>query len=203
MTRWWWPFLEKLGRARGMATTIWFATGIMLVGAPAHAHHIICTPHYVTDSDYPEPILTLAENVGPWRVQMIHAPGNPAPDQLAEIRFQVSNLSAGNELSQPVSVRIRRQQAFGSGVDIYGPQLVAPEAGFYELRMTYPETGNYLVSLTLPEGEKPNGLVLPIVIGQPGQPFVILASFIIGVAILMLVVRAIKIKQNRWRSSGA
>lgn len=199
----WRRLLGRLGRSRGITITIWFATGILLVEAPAHAHHIICKPHYVTDSDYPEPILTLAENVGLWRVQMIHAPGNPSPDQPTDIRFQVSSLSAGNELGQPVSVRILRQQAFGSGVDIYGPQLVAPEEDTYELRVTYPEKGNYLVFLTLQEGEKPTGLVLPIVVGQPGQPLVILASFILGVGILMLVVRAIKIKQSRQRSSSA
>ncbi len=189
--------------SQGMATALWFVTGIILAGAPAHAHHIICTPHFVADSNYLEPILTLAENVGPWRVQMIHAPGNPVPDQPVEIRFQVSNLSAGKEYRQPVRVRVRQQQAFGSGVDIYGPQFVAPEKDSYELRVTYPEMGNYLVLLTLQEGEKPSGLVLPVVVGQPGRPWVNLASFIIGVGILMLVVRAIKLKQSRRRASNA
>ena len=43
------------------------------------------TPHYIVHGDYPEPILTLAEAVGPWRFQLIHAPGNPAPAQPSEM----------------------------------------------------------------------------------------------------------------------
>ncbi len=202
-TRWRWHLLGRYRRSQRRAIALWLATGIILAGAPAHSHHIIGTPRYVADSDYPEPILTLAETVGPWRVQLIHAPGNPASAQPAEIRFQVSNLSAGTEVWQPVSVRVRQLHAFGSGVDIYGPALVAPEEDTYKLRVTYPEVGNYLVSLSLPEGEEPAELVVPVVVGEPGRPWVSLASFIIGLGLFMLVVRAIKLKQSRRRASSA
>lgn len=195
----------KINLSQWMVRALWIAGVICFLAAPTYAHHIICTPHFVSNSNYPEPILTLAENVGQWQVQLIHYPGNAAPDQPVDIRFQVTNIADEREFNQPVSVRIERQQAFGSGIDIYGPQLISPVGNSYELRMEYPQAGNYLVLLTLTEGDSrtPTGLVLPVVVGQPGQPWVILAVFIISVCVFILVVRAIKVKQNRSKASGA
>lgn len=188
----------RFRRSRWLA--IWLTPWCCFVGASAHAHHIIGTPHYVVDSDYPDPILTLTEAVGPWRLTLTQAPGNPDAAGTATIRLQVNDAVTGEPFRQAISVQIQQQRAFGSGVDIYGPESVPPEEGAYEFEVTYPRVGNYIVSLTLREGEKPLGLVFPVVVGQPGRPWVSLASFIIGVALLMLIVRAIKVKQLRRKA---
>ena len=170
---------------------------VILVGAPAHGHHVIGVPHYVTDADYPEPILTLTERVGPWRIGLIHVPGNPDPSQSTEIRFRITNSASGNDLDQPVSVSVRRLRVLGPPMEVDTPYRVMPEQGSYDLRVSYPSTGNYHVTLSFTDGEVQSDMVFPVVVGAPGRPWVTLAIFVIGLGILLVFVRALRMKQAR------
>ncbi|MCP3902249.1 MAG: hypothetical protein GY715_01325 [Planctomycetes bacterium] len=176
---------------------------IILVAGPAHGHHVLGVPHYVTDSAYPEPILTLTETVGRWRIELVHSPGAPEPTQSADIRFRVTNVGAGSDVVPPVTVTVRRLHVFGPGLDVHGPDRVTPEEGSYVLSVLYPTEGNYIVKLALVEAGQRSDLVFPVVVGTPGRPWVTLATFVIGLGILLIVVRALKVKRARRCASSA
>jgi hypothetical protein len=175
------------------------ALAIVLAPTPAHAHHVIGKPHYVTDGDN-EPMLTLVETLGQWRVDLTHTPGKPDPDQTTELRFRITNVDSGRGLSRPVTVTARQVHAFGSAVTIHGPQALDGDDDVYEVTLTYPDEGNYLVSLSFPDGDNDSRLAFPVVVGTPGRPWVSLSAFVIAMVVFVLTIRAIKLKRDRRES---
>lgn len=166
----------------------------------AYAHHIIGLPHYAYEENYPQaPVLKLVELVGKWKFQLTAYPGNPVPGVRSEIHVYITEKQSGELLELPVTLWVHQQNLWGSDL-VYGPSDSVLEENLYKFYVTFPRIGNYNLRLEFPDGDIRSSLEFPMVIGEPGSPWVVLGSFVGGICFLLLLIRALKIKRMRRKT---
>ncbi len=194
------PALGTIAVATALVTAVFAAAP-----RPALAHHIMGVPHYSYDENYPQaPVLKLVDTVGDWQLQLTGYPGNPVPGEPTELHVYVVRELDRAVYDLPVSVTIRQQHLGGSRETIFGPADARRSENVFKFYPTYPEEGHYEVTIGFEDGaEGISTLTFPLVVGEPGSPWVPVALFGGGLVLLLLVVRAIKIKQARRARAAA
>jgi ferredoxin-type protein NapH len=175
---------------------------IMMVAAvmatPVLAHHIMGIPHYSYDKNYPQaPVIKLVEHVGRWEVQATGYPGNPQPGSRTEVHAYAADPRTREVYDGEMSLEVFRLSPFGGKESIYGPTVGRPDENLVKFYPTYPEEAGYELVLHLKRQGEHDTLRFTLVVGDPGQPWVPLAVFCAGVILLLIVVRAIRIKRRR------
>ena len=173
--------------------------------APAAAHHIMGIPHYTYDKNYPQaPVLRLREKIGRLEVQLTGFPGRPQPGQRMRITVYITEPHCAQVTYQePVAMTVRRVTMWGGREAVYGPIRESLERGLYAFNPVFPDEGNYDVVLELPVEGIPSSLTFAMVVGEPGSPWSVLAGYGGGLAALLIVLRAVRIKRARRRTPPA
>lgn len=184
---------------RALSYKVLVAALALAFAGPLEAHHILGIPHYAYDESYPQaPVMRLREVVGEWEVMLTCYPGTPKPGERSEIHVYVTQRHRMRRpYGQPLALAVYRQTMMGGKDAIYGPTTVEPQQNLYKFFPRYAETGHYEVLLELARADAVDTLRFPMVVGEPGNPWVTTVGFVGGLAFLVIVVRAIKIKRQR------
>lgn len=166
------------------------------------AHHIMGIPHYAYDENYPQaPVLKLVETVGRWEFQLTGYPGNPEPGNRTQINVYVVDVETREIYRQPISLEIHRLRPFGDPVTIFGPRSANLEENVFKFYPTYPVEGNFDLTLSFDDGSTISTLRFPMVVGEPGSPWTVIAWFVGGLAVFVVGVRAVRIKRARRQAA--
>jgi hypothetical protein len=164
----------------------------------AQAHHILGIPHYAYDESYPQaPILTYKVKAGVHEVQMTGYPGNPQPNEACSLHVYVRSLDGGAPFDGAVSLKVHRDRFILADPLIYGPSEAKLEEAIYKFYPRFDQEANYNVFIDFEYNGEPWTIELPMVVGEPGNPWVVLGSVGGGLALFIIIIRAIRIKQKR------
>lgn len=188
---------------RSQALAALAGVGLLVVlAAPALAHHILGIPHYAYEDSYPQaPVIKYSVEAGPYVVELTGYPGRPVPGERAKMHAYLrSRDGTGGPFQGPVRVRVVEGAHHGedaSGVNIYGPETLLPENVFYVFCPTYPDDGIYTVKLAFEAEGQPFTISFPITVGEPKSAWVPVAWGGGVLLFLLVVVRAVAIKRQR------
>lgn len=183
-------------------TRIAFIAALVAVPGLAGAHHILGIPHYAYDEQYPQtPVLTYRVDAGAWEVRMTGYPGVPRPGERTSFHVYLRHRESGRLFDGPVTLTARRDRLVGSDPVIYGPIAASLEEAVYKFHPAFPEIANYVVRIHFEADGAPWDIDLPIVVGEPGSPWLVLGGVGALLVLFLLVVRALRIKRAR-RATG-
>ncbi|MHC4924813.1 MAG: 4Fe-4S binding protein [Planctomycetota bacterium] len=192
------------GKTRAAITAVAALAVIAGAAKVAHAHHILGVPHYAYDESYPQaPVLKLLEFVGSWEVQMTGYPGNPVPGERSQLHAYMVHKERRALYGRPVTLSVHRQEMLGGRTLVHGPSTTDLNENVYKWFLSYPDEGNYEVTLAFADGNATSTLRFPLVVGDPGSPWVTLAWFAGFGGFFLLSVRAVRIKRARRAGQSA
>jgi hypothetical protein len=178
---------------RRLIFTLVSVSFVLSSAAPVRAHHVVSTPHYAYDAKYPQaPALQLTDRVGPWEVRVTGYPGNPDPGTLTELDVEVYDVKTLVPFSGTVLITIHKQRLFGGTQLVYGPHPGQQDEHPIKFHPTYPDVGNYDVTLSYETEWETSMLTFPVVVGNPGNPWMILGVFFAGFASLVATIRVVR-----------
>lgn len=171
---------------------------LLAVASLAQAHHILGIPHYAYDEQYPQtPVLTYRVDAGAWEVKMTGYPGVPNPGERTSLHVYLQHRATGRLFDGRVTLTVRRDRLIGSDPIVYGPIAAALEEAVFKFHPVFEETANYMVRIHFDVDGEPWDIDLPVVVGEPGSPWLVLGG-VVGLGVLfLLVVRALRIKRAR------
>jgi len=168
------------------------------ISMPVWSHHILGTPHYAYDEEYPQtPILTYSAEQGSYDVNMTCFPGKPQPGDTTSLHFYIKHHETGGAFSDPVTLTVFRDELVGDDPVVYGPIEGHLEEAMFKFFPQFIEEANYTVRLEYVVDGVPWILDLPMVAGEPGSPWTVIGISGGGLAVFLIVIRAIRIKRNR------
>jgi hypothetical protein len=179
--------------------TRWLLNGLLLVcSLPVAAHHILGVPHYAYDEDYPQaPVLTYKVQAGPNEVEMTTYPGRPAPGERCSLHVYILPTDKERIFDAPVTLTVFRDRMIGADPVVYGPMEAQREEALYKFYPQFPLESDYVVRIDFMESDESWTIDLPIVVGEPGSPWVLLGGIAFGVIAFLVVIRALRIKMQR------
>ncbi len=186
--------------ARNRAALCRCVAGLLLVAAApaAWAHHILGIPHYNYDERYPQaPVLTYLVDAGAHTVQMTGYPGKPAPHQRCELHVYIRRTDTEQPFNGAVTLTVMRDRMIADDLAIYGPIEASLDEALYKFYPEFEEESNYYARIEFEAEGAPWIIDLPIVVGEPGSPWTVVAAIIGGVIVFLVVIRAVRIKMNR------
>lgn len=177
----------------------WLALVVTLAAAgPARAHHILGIPHYAYDEQYPQtPVLTYRVDAGAWEVKTTGYPGVPQPGERTSFHVYLRHRESGRLFDGPVTLTVKRDRLIGSDPVVYGPATAEQEEAVFKFHPEFAETANYVVRIHFDADGAPWDIDLPVVVGEPGSPWLVLGGAGALLALFLLVVRAVRIKRAR------
>ena len=169
----------------------------------AYGHHIMGVPHYAYDEAYPQaPVVTYAVQAGPYVVKVTGYPGRPAPFERAEIHAYLQTADEREIYSGPIEASVRRTGLLGQEV-VWGPNPALFDDNLHKFTPSFGEAGQYHIRLELDLEGQPYEIDFPIAVGEPGHPGRTLLAWLGGVAVLVVCLRAARIKLERRRRAEA
>lgn len=171
---------------------------VLLFAAQAGAHHILGLPHYSYKENYPQvPTLEYPAKSGPYEILMTCYPGKPKPGEAANLAIYIKDETSGQPYNHPVQVRVLQTFTFGRNRDIQPATAVPFYEHPHEVSVTFPEDGEYIVELTMEVEGKPEVIPFLMVAGEPSATMSILIAVGVGLALFLIVIRAVRIKHKR------
>ena len=171
---------------------------LLLLAAPAAAHHILGIPHYAYDKEWPQaPVLKLVETVGEWEVQLTGYPGRPKPGVRADVTVYAWEPATGRVYEGDMRLEAAEVTALSGPRTFFGPELSRRNGTLQKFALVYPNDGNYELTLHLTAGGVPSTLRFAIVVGDPPSPWTGLGLGAGGFGLFLVLVRAVRIKKAR------
>jgi len=163
-----------------------------------HAHHILGIPHYAYDESYPQaPVITYRVEAGPYLLNLTGYPGKPIPNELCQMHVYVRRTAdEGEVFPGPIQVQIHRDELLGEEL-VFGPTETRFTENLHKFSPVYGEEGRYRVRLEMMLEGEPYEIDFPLIVGDPGNPWLPLVGWLGAAALLLVVVRAVKIKMGR------
>lgn len=188
---------------RGVARGVVAAALALCLAGVAAAHHILGIPHYAYDESYPQaPVITYSVVAGPYLVKVTGYPGKPSPGELAQVHAYVTRVDDPSELFRgPIDARLERDGLLGPSV-VWGPSAARFEENLHKLAPRFGEEGRYRLRLELDLEGQPYEIDFPLVVGQPADPTATLLGWGAALALLVVAVRAARIKLERRRGAS-
>ena len=179
------------------------ALALGLLAGVATAHHIMGIPHYAYDESYPQaPVITYAVEAGPYLVKVTGYPGKPGPGELAQVHAYVVRCDDPSSIyAGPIEARLERDGLLGPSV-VWGPNATRFEENLHKLSPQFGPEGHYRIRLELELEGQPYEIDFPIVVGEPTGATATLVGWGGALALLVVLVRAAKIKLDRRRGAG-
>ena len=171
---------------------------LLLLSPLAHAHHILGIPHYAYDEMYPQaPVLTYLIDAGPHQIKMTGYPGKPKPGEQCTLHVYIQRRDNNQPFDGQVTFTALRDRLLGADPVIYGPITAQREQAVYKFYPQFQSEANYLARIQFQAEGAPWIIDLPIVVGEPGSPWLLLGCVALGLILFLIVVRAIRIKMRR------
>lgn len=165
------------------------------------AHHILGLPHYSYKENYPQaPVLEYPAFSGPYEILLTCYPGKPVPGETANLVFYAKNQQTGEPYEKSIKVRCLQTFTFGKSLEILKPSIIEPYEQPHKISVTFPQDGEYVVELSMEVEGKEEVIPFMLVVGNPSSTGSILIAVAIGLAVFIVVIRAIKIKRQRYLS---
>lgn len=178
-----------------------FSLLLALLALPAAAHHILGIPHYAYDEEYPQtPILTYRVDAGPYEVRMTGYPGIPKPGERCDLHVDLKRRDDGTPFLGKVSLTVFEDGMFGEDPIVYGPVESEAELAIFRFHPRFVNEANYLIRIEYEAEDEPWMLDLPMVVGTPGSPWVVLGGVLFGMLVFVVLVRALRIKLARHKA---
>jgi len=174
---------------------------VLVSTTSAYAHHILGIPHYAYEKDYPQtPVLTYRVDAGAYEIKMTGYPGTPMPGEQCSMHVYISRLDGGELYDGPVTMTVWRDRFFGDDPVIYGPITTRLDERLYKFYPRFGEASDYLVRIHFEADGAPWDISLPVVVGEPGSPALVLGGAGAGLLVFLIVIRALRIKAARRRA---
>ena len=186
------------------ATVVALMTLVLLMPSTAHGHHILGLPHYSYKENYPQvPVLEYPATTGPYDVLFQCYPGKPVPGEAANLVFDIRNSATGQRYQQPIGVRVLQTSTFGANREILPATQIQSFDVLYKASATFPDDGEYVVELSMDVEGQPEVIGFLMVAGDPSATTSIVVAVVGGLALFLIVVRAIKKKRDRRKEQSA
>lgn len=177
-----------------LAAACWLAT----TAVAAHAHHILGIPHYSYDKDYPQtPVLTYKASAGRYQVAMTGYPGVISPGERCSLHLYITDPASGELFDGSVTLSVSEDRLFGDDQTIYGPIEGQREERIFKFHPHFAREADYTVKIFFEADGEPWTIELPLVVGEPGSPWVVLGTVAAGLALFLIFIRAARIKIKR------
>lgn len=164
----------------------------------SHAHHILGLPHYSYKENYPQaPVLEYPAFSGPYEILLTCYPGKPVPGEAANLVFYAKNQTTGAPYERSIKVRCLQTFTFGENLEILEPSIIEPYEQPHKISVTFPQDGEYVVELSMEVEGQEEVIPFMLVVGNPSSTGSILIAVAIGLAVFIVVIRAVKIKRQR------
>jgi hypothetical protein len=124
-------------------------------------------------------------------------PGRPAPGERCNLHIYIKRLDNGALYKGKVGLTVFQDRMIGGDPVIYGPIEAQMEERMFKFYPEFKEEANYLVRVSFDVEGVPWTIDLPMVAGEPGSPWSVLGGTGAGLALFLLVIRAIRIKRRR------
>jgi len=188
---------------RGVGRVCLAALLVGVLGGAAGAHHILGIPHYAYDESYPQaPVITYAVEAGPYTVKLTGYPGKPAPGEPAEIHAYITRTDDPAAIySGPIEARLERDGWLGSEV-VWGPGPARFEENLHKVSPRFGDEGRYRLRMELLLDGQPYEIDFPLVVGDAAGGSSALLGWGAAVALLVVLVRAARIKLERRRTAA-
>ena len=171
---------------------------LVIFSSTALAHHILGIPHYAYDEQYPQtPILTYKQNFGPHEITMTGYPGKPTPGEQCAYNVYITRLDTGEPYIGTVTLTVFKDNLLGVDPVIYGPSEAELDQAVYKFHPRFDAEANYIARIEFFAEDAPWIIDLPVVVGEPGSPWVVAGSVVGGLLLFIVVIRAIRIKLKR------
>ena len=143
------------------------------------------------------PVLTYLVHAGAHTVQMTGYPGKPVPHQRCELHVYIRRTDTGQPFDSTVTLTVMRDRMIADDPAIYGPIEASLDDALYKFYPEFEEESNYYARIEFEAEGAPWIIDLPIVVGEPGSPWTVLAAIVGGLILFLVVIRAVRIKMNR------
>ncbi|MCP4249716.1 MAG: 4Fe-4S binding protein [bacterium] len=171
---------------------------LVLLPAPAAAHHILGLPHYSYKENYPQaPTLEYPATTGPYDVLLTSYPGKPVPGESANLSFYIKDRNTKAPYDQPINVRVLQTFTFGRNREILPATETPPFDNTYRISATFPDDGEYIIELTMDVEGQTEVIPFLMIAGQPSATLSVVLAVVGGLGVFVIVIRAIKIKRRR------
>ncbi len=171
---------------------------LTLLASSAAAHHILGLPHYSYKENYPQvPTLEYPARSGPYEILMTCYPGKPKPGEAANLAIYIKDETNGLPYNHPILVRVLQTFTFGRNRDVLPASAVPFYEQPHEVSVTFPDDGEYVVELTMEVEGKPEVIPFLMVAGEPSATLSVLVATGGGLALFLVMVRAVRIKRRR------
>lgn len=170
----------------------------LVASFPVYAHHILGVPHYNYDEAYPQtPILTMKTEVHGFSIEITGNPGNPQPGDRCNLHVYIRDLETGKPYDGTVTLSVERERMLIRNERMYGPIDGKIEEAMYKFHPEFDLVGNYAVLASFHARGEEWIIEMPIVVGEPTSPWRAAAPYLGGITLLLVVARAMRIKQKR------
>lgn len=170
----------------------------LLLCDAASGHHILGLPHYSYKENYPQaPTLEYPAQSGPYKIIMTCYPGKPIPGQAANLAIYIKNSTNDEPFTDTVNLRVLQTFTFGNNRTVLESTMVQPFENLHKMSVTFPDDGEYVVELTMDVEGQQEVIPFLMVAGEPSATGSILVAVGGGLAVFIIVIRAIKIKRRR------
>ena len=164
---------------------------------PSWGHHILGVPHYSYSEDYPQtPFLTYAVKAEGYTVKVTGNPGHPVPGEPTGLHVYVKNELTGKPYPGTVTVSVFEERFMRTERLVYGPSEAQREEAIFKFSPIYENVANYQLHIEFHD-DKEWSIVLPVVAGEPKSPWISIGLTGGGIALALLIFRAIRIKSRR------
>lgn len=184
-------------RSPALLTRLSWCTLLLLVPVPARALHSVGIPHYSYDEQQPHvPDLTYRVDAGPYEVTTTARPGILRPGERCVLQVSIRRRETGAPFDGAVRLTVTEDRMIGTDAVVYGPIVVAPEEWGYGFEPWFPSEANYLARVEF-EAEGASWRVdLPMVVGEPGSPWTVVVSALVGTAVFLIGVQVARAKMG-------
>ncbi len=194
---------QKNGAPGALAIIVGMLTLLVLV-APASAHHILGLPHYSYKENYPQrPTLEYPATTGPYDILLTSYPGIPVPGEPANLAFYIKNRGTGKAYAESVAIRILQTSTFGDNVELLPSRSTQPFDNEHKCRFTFPADGEYIVELSLMVEGQVEIIPFLMIAGAPTATASIAVTGCVALVVCFIVLRAVQKKRRRRRGNWA
>jgi hypothetical protein len=129
-------------------------------------------------------------------------PGVPKPGERCSLHVYIRRASTGALFDDRVTLTVAEDRLIGSDPVVYGPVTAQLEESVYKFFPEFESEANYVAKIEFQADGEPWILELPMVVGEPGSPWLVLAGVSAATVVFLVFVRAIRIKKRRREKSG-
>jgi len=170
-----------------------FAFGLLVVAAPALAHHVLGRPAYSLneDSNTP-PSMQVETQIGNYFVTYMVYPAFPRAGEPGRINLYATHIDTGEPFTGNVTFTVRDDVWFGGAEpEVLGVQ--PPDDNVFRQGFVFSDDGDYIIRAEFQADGEPYLVDFPLRIGQPSP----VGPLTISVVALLLVLIAANLFQRK------